>query len=71
MHFCLKERLERTVFVVVVVIITLKVAQPMELELSSEKFTQTLHCLECEQCIVFKNENRIIRNKLIDYKQKL
>ena len=43
----------------------------MELELSSEKFTQTLHCLECKQCIVFKNENRIIRNKLIDYKQEL
>ena len=43
----------------------------MGLELSSQKFTQTLHCLECEQCIVFKNENRIIRNRLIDYKQKL
>ena len=43
----------------------------MELELSRDKFTQTLRCQECEQCAVFKNENRIIRNKLIDYKQKL
>ena len=43
----------------------------MELELSREIFTQTLRCQKCEQCAVFKNENRIIRNKLIDYKQKL
>ena len=43
----------------------------MELELSREKSTQTLRCQECEQCAVFKNENRIVRNKLIDHKQKL
>ena len=43
----------------------------MGLELSREKFTQILRCQECEKCAVFKNENHIIRNKLIDCKQRL
>ena len=43
----------------------------MGLELSREKFTQTLRCQECEKCAVFKNENHIICNKWIDCKQRL
>ena len=47
----------------------------MESELTkvgSDKFTQTLSChKECEQCIIFQNENRVIRNKLTDCKQEL
>ena len=48
----------------------------METELSptceNERFTQTMATTEvCKQCLVLQEKNRLLRNQLIDEKQKL